>query len=351
MWYYGAVEGEAVSDHQHIVPRGYLRNFAVDGSVGMLLIETGERRRPSVADAGVRSDFYTRTRPSGEKSYDIEAVSIASVEDGGLPVLREIRQRWPLSGDEKASAAMFIGLQLVRGPRWMEWQRAFTKQTLEDFDADGLFAPGSRKHGVSEEEIKRAHADHFDKATTRLVDMLAIGAKAGSVLGSMHWSLLSFDRDLLGTSDHPVAVWPLSMTAREPSSIQAAEAGALNLLEVRFPVDPRTALLMSWQDEPDTPDPIDVSALHAWNLNSFSLAEAEKQWFYRPGTRPRAKHQRWLPLAPELFPGYSPAAAVGSNLRGLTARDANRSRRTGPLREDDLRCEIHYMPQPSSTAA
>src|SRR5947207_2822057 len=97
----------------HVIPRGYLRSFAVDDRIVMHRAgETAGVEIP-VSKAGVLNNFYRRHRPDGTPIYDFEW-SLEHIERRAPKILREIAQRWPLSLEEKAILAEFIGIQLVR---------------------------------------------------------------------------------------------------------------------------------------------------------------------------------------------------------------------------------------------
>jgi hypothetical protein len=83
--------------------------------------------------------------------------------------------------------------------------------------------------------------------------MLELVPKVATLLGHMHWTLLRFGRDRLATSDCPVVPWPLADRAR-----------------------PRLTTTR--------------------NLNAFVAAQAEREWFYRPGAfvRPASGRSRGL---------------------------------------------------------
>jgi Protein of unknown function (DUF4238) len=151
--------------------------------------------------------------------------------------------------------------------------------------------------------------------------MLALSRRGAQIMGSMHWTLLEFARPWLATSDHPVVLWPLSLSSRQPTkSANLFEGGLLNTLEARFPVSPNHALLMTWLDTADEDSPvIKCRKETAANLNAFTVAEAEHQWFHLPGTvAPRAAGQL-LPIAPSVFTGYSAETALDSFRRSQTA--------------------------------
>jgi hypothetical protein len=60
-----------------------------------------------------------------------------------------------------------------------------------------------------------------------------------------------------------------------------------NLLEVRVPVSPRLAVLMTWGNRPDDPEPVEISEQQAVNLNAFTVAGTDEEWFHLPGPAPR----------------------------------------------------------------
>ena len=332
-------------DHSHIVPAGYLRLFAdEDKRISTVLVDSGKEILPGVRDAGVRGGgHYKRTRPgTGERTDDIETVSIQSIEDDALPILQNLDDLWPLSGDHKVKLAMLFGLQLVRGPRWFEWHDEFTTESVDRYRAMGEFETTATDHGVPESKVYQANLEHLLSSTQRLTTMMFLTAKVTSSMGSMSWSRVAFDRPRLITCDHPVVAWPMTDHARRPEPTRPAAIGILNFLEVRVPLNPWEALLMTWRDAPDDPEPIRASRYHAEILNSFTRAEADKQWFYKPGTRPRFGSGAYSPISAELLDRYTARTALRGELRRrvgeeLTAAVGNRSRKA----------EIHYLPQPT----
>jgi hypothetical protein len=73
---------------------------------------------------------------------------------------------------------------------------------------------------------------------------------------------------------------------------------------------------MTWPDLPDdehvrTPGTRD----HAANVNAFTVASADRQWFHWPGTSPPATSGNLRPLSLELVPNYTETAAASSQRR------------------------------------
>jgi hypothetical protein len=326
-------------DHTHVVARMYLRHWAnSDERIKMVLVQSGDEVMPGINDAGVRAGIYKRERPSGVRSDDIETDSIQPIESAAAPLLADIRNAWPLSIEDKMAMAMFIGLQLVRGPRWFAWHDEFTDANLAGYREQGAFAPMPGED-ASEEEIYERNVELHQSATQTLMKMLQLSATAASALGSMNWSLIEFGGPALATSDHPVVVWPISDKGRPPRPTVPASIGLVNFLEVRFPISPNLALLLTWRGQPDEARPLKGGAHHAKNINAFTIAEAEKAWFYKPGTRPKSAGGYWLPISPELVPDYSIRTAQSAPIRQLVQRDL--MRRAG---KGSLKAEIRYWP-------
>lgn len=90
-------------------------------------------------------------------------------------------------------------------------------------------------------------------------------------------------------------------------------SGMLKTVEVRLPLSPQLSLLMTWLPEPDAEKPVAGARHHPRNLNAFTVAEAEQQWFYAPDTRPPLGTGTFLPISTDLYVGYD--AATAWNLR------------------------------------
>ncbi len=331
-------------DHSHIVPAMYLRRWADENDcLEMLLVEHGSTKRVPVKEAGVRGGgFYKRERPSGERSDDIETVSLHRIENATAPILRGLEDQWPLDGNQKATVAMFVAAQLVRGPRWFEWHKRFAVDNLGRFREEGRFKPRPGTQ-ATEEEIHRAALEHVQGSTERLMTMLRLTSRIASAFGSMHWSLIRFSSPALATSDHPVVVWPPADRGRSAEPASPGEIGIGNLFEVRLPTSPSTAVLMTWRDVPDDSSPLRGRTHHAENLNAFTIAEAEKAWFFGSGARrPRCRSGNWMPVAPELVSGYSIHEAAFSQRRRDILTDLQG--RIGEEIEAALEARIRHIP-------
>jgi hypothetical protein len=298
-------------DHSHIVPEHYLENFAIGGMIAMRLVGWPTSKSVSTRDAAVRKAFYSRTRPDGSRIDDVEW-SLAQLEGVTAELLRNVAAAWPPERDTKSKLAELFAYQLIRGPQWKDWHEDFTRRFTANYQRDE--AQSAEDHVAIE-----VAGQHLLTDTPRLTRMLSLGTKITAILASMHWTLLEFDRPWVVTSDHPVVMWPFYERARAPQPT-SMNAGVLETLEVRVPISPQQAILMTCSDDPDDESPyVRGRRDHAANLNAFTIAQADPQWFHQPGASTPAACGRLLPLSTQLFHGYTAAAASSSRRRDRTS--------------------------------
>lgn len=304
-------------DRSHIVPQTYLRNFAINDQLAMRLVGESGSKTVNVRDAAVRRAFYRRQRPDGTDIDDIEW-SLSHIESAVTTLLRGLHPAWPLDLEKKASLAEFVAVQILRGPRWQEWHSEFVPSAIAEQRADGLPGLDGVAEVVAGDNILSKFEKKIREPTYRYTRMLSLVPKVASILASMGWTLLTFRRPQLVTSDHPVVVWPLRCSAAKPRHLGFA-AGILETLEIRIPISPTLALLMTWREE-DASDPVGGKVHHERALNAFTVAHAQRQWFHRPGVSPPLGTGRFAPIGPEVHPGYTAIAAENSPLRAEVAR-------------------------------
>jgi len=153
--------------------------------------------------------------------------------------------------------------------------------------------------------------------------MMSTAVTASAVFASMHWTLVEFDSPLVATSDHPLVLWP-GVESRSPTATEITQIGVLECVDIRLPLSPTHAVLMTWSDHPDDEHArVRGSRDHGANLNAFTVASADRQWFHRPGTPPPRASGNLRPLSLELVPGYTPVAAAASGRRARVSKIAN----------------------------
>jgi hypothetical protein len=309
----------AGSSHSHVVPRLSLRPFAEGASIAMRLLPDDEMRIVGVADAAVRTNIYGIKRSDGTYSYAIEDV-LCQIESRTAPILRELPERWPLSHSEKATVAQFLGLQSVRGPHWRNFYRDHANDWVETVVAEEPERLGISSRENLKPDFKVAAKNWLNSDQQRLKQMLSVINKAGSVIGSMHWTLLWSPGKGFITSDHPLVKWPLRRRSAVPCVNREAD-GLLPTLEIRFPLRPDLCLLMTWLDaaDPDVAPRVPIHVIK--NINAWTRANAERQWFHHPQVTPRIGSGEQFPVSPEIIPGYDAAAAHCSQRRKQTSNN------------------------------
>lgn len=296
----------------HIVPRVYLANFAHDGKIGTHLVnDRGRYLILPIEGVGTRRRYYRRKRPDGSLIDDIEW-SLSKGESASAPVLQAFDADWPLPLEDRAKLAELFAYQLLRGPRWESEHTRSVDESIDEYR--------NLERLKSEDEEKARELLGGD--THRFIQMLRIGPTAASILGSMHWTLLRFESPVVVTSDHPVVPWP-GAGPRSPQATEVLRHGLLECVEVRLPLSPTRAVLMTWADKVDDEDTlVDAKPHHAGNLNAFTVASADAQWFSLPGTSPPIGSGSFLPLSTQLITGYTASTAAGSSRRRRTLAEA-----------------------------
>lgn len=307
----------------HIVPAGYLRGFADGSMITRHDVAAANEGVRSVRSVGVRERPYSRQRPDGTRIDDIEW-SLSQLEQH-VGVLRKAEELYPYTLEDRSIIAQWAGLQQVRGPRWFqehdeqldEFIEQLGERGLPDVDALRMIPPA---------RLRQAGAG-LRGSTDRLMLMIRSMHQATAAFMAMHWTVLVFRSPVLATSDHPIVLWPATDQPRRPAD-GAGKCGLLETLEVRYPLTARTCLLMTWQAGPDPDRVVAGKHHHAKNINAFTIAQADEEWFSLPETSPpvAAADERLLPLGPELCPGYNAEDVVHSDRRALVEQQVREMR-------------------------
>jgi hypothetical protein len=281
----------------HIVPRTYLLSFAEAGKIAMRLRGEQTTRVMAVEKVATRNRYYRRTRPTTGQSIDDVEWSLSVLEEKIAPVIRAlvVERRWPLPPLEKAQLAELFAVQMLRGPSWQGW----AERAVEDAHARG--------------------APDGPLDTARLTLMLQLSRPLTTLLGSMQWLLVAFHSPLLATSDEPVVIWPYPARSRSATDPPPAFEFQ-HLLEVRVPVSPHLAIVMTWADAGDAA--AEGRREDAANLNAFTVGQADRQWFHLPSATAPIASGRLLPLSPHFLPGYGPVAVAASQRRDQASKYA-----------------------------
>lgn len=298
----------------HIVPRCLLAAFSEDEKVDLRVDHELVPGPVSIEDAAVRHTYYRRTRPDGTAIDDGEW-SLNKIESAAAPLLANLSEIWDsLKIESKGTLAEFFAVQAVRGPRWKSWWLGQTKAAVDKWRREpepllhnGLWIPMTHRT-INEFE------DQALENTAWLTRMFSISKKIAEVFGSMRWTLVEFEEPFLAMSDHPVVEWPLDVDYRQPEPNREG-VGALNLLEVRVPVSPSQAILMTWSDEVGLTARVRASREVGSNVNAFTVANSERQWYSKPGRSTPLATGFLEPIAPFIFDGYCRESVEESKVR------------------------------------
>lgn len=281
--------------HMHIVTRAYVEGFAApDGTVDCHFVDGRPSRDLATSNVGVRTNFYAYRRSDGSRSTAPEDM-MQPLESAAIPVVRGAPDNWPLRHRERGTLSEFLALQLVRTPAWQAFYAGLRERTLAGQRQDW--------HEVMSDDEWNRFAKHMRSDAQRFTAMFRQPPKVGTLLASMHWTLLRFGSDRLITSDQPVVAFGGTPTGSAFEVV--ARRGLAHVPEFRFPLSPRCALIACWADRPYDAD-LRGSPAQARRINHSVKAQADVQWFSRPGTRPSHSFGDPQPLTYGLFPEYGP---------------------------------------------
>lgn len=299
----------------HIVPRSYLMNFAVEEQL-QLNVDGRQLPHPvSIDDAAVRKTFYRRTRPDGTTIDDVEW-SLSQMESALAPIIQDVKGHWPPRLElVKAPLAEFFAFQFVRGPRFKKWREDKLRGWIEELrrNPEPIRLPSGLLVAVTQKRINEIE-DRALSETEWLTRMMVISGSLLAIFLGMTWHLVEFDQPCLAISDHPVVSWPKAGGPRMPRP-NLEDLGALNFLEIRAPISPTLALLMTWSSPPDGQEIIAGTEELAANINAFTIANADRQWMSMPGTEVPIAHGLLDPVSPDVVPDYGPTQAEASPVR------------------------------------
>ncbi len=302
----------------HIVPATYQRNFAVDDRVAVHVVgKPGSCFPLAVENAGTRERFYRRQRNDGSEIDDIEA-SLSELELLAGPVLAAVTGGAPIDEEAKGALTQFFAMQLVRGPMFFSTVRDTAAAVIaEEVRPETVTAEVWHRYDGDINAIRHAARDAFWRQ--RFADMLGRGQKVSSILGCMRWRVLRFAEPVVAYSDQPIVVWPLGRLAIDEQPEQPT-LGPLAAFEIRVPISPRLILLMTWDDSSDATLPIDAPPIFAAESNALVIAQADKQWMHRRGSRPPIARHVMRPISEVLDPTYSHQVAKYAQRRRAAMR-------------------------------
>lgn len=300
----------------HVLSRCVLAQWA--DQAGQVCVVTppnliARRRRPE--KVAYRHNFWGHhlgVRAGAERFF-------AEIENDVAKLLPEFRDRWPFvfGEDDWCTTACLLAVHLWRNPAG--------RQRLDAIQRLALANQLPRLERQFSSEAINAFLAHVTSDGFRADTMIRNLRQAVSLLGSMHWALLEFDERLLATSDQPLSIAPIVRPGESGNVGAFLDRPLLECEEIRFPVGPRHALLLTWHDGLADGTVIRADDGIAAQLNRAVVGQADEQWFYHPDRRPTTLIPRNLgdascsAIGRTLIPGYGWHAAIASDRRARAA--------------------------------
>lgn len=301
----------------HLASECYLAQWA--DSYGRLCVVTppnpaSEQRKP--AKVGWRAKLWS----ADPRVRRIVEQNLNRIESDAADLLRRIDDEWPIKPGSPpwVALSLFIAIHL--------WRNPFGLARLRDAGHLVLANEASRY----EEMVGTLRFEQFVAAVSsdayRANVYLRNLPRAGSLIGSMHWTLMDFDRPLLATSDVPVTVVPI-LDVGNAAPVQPLPIGSLlDCEEIRFPLNPAQALVMTWLDRAGPPPRVQGDDELAAHLNRAVIRQADRQWFHIPARRPTTllASDLGVNLCPQIgrlvHAGYGTGSARASARRSRTTQ-------------------------------
>jgi hypothetical protein len=129
-------------------------------------------------------------------------------------ILQGIERDWPLSEDSRSTLAEYLALQAVRSPAWDQSYRVMTEDWLRT----------KRSNYDCTDEQWQGLVEHVTGDSHRHESMVEQLAKMTTLVGSMHWTLVTFSIATLWT--WRIASRPGACPIREQSRAIAACRGS-----------------------------------------------------------------------------------------------------------------------------
>jgi uncharacterized protein DUF4238 len=290
---------------QHVLPQFYMRAFANDRAQINVFPRMGasgptQPHTTGISNVLVERDFYTITGEEGEDSFILEE-AFSQLEGAAAGALRVmLDEGLALSDDQRSAWSEFMAAQVTRGRHFREvtsgWVDKAMKGVLqviasqapdeyiERMSAEIAEQGDPLMATLKPERIRQALSRQRYSVVPSKEHLIELSFAAHEKLTDMFfilaWKLLRFPEPCLITSDHPVSYW------HEPGPQDGLRGiGPLTAREIRIPLSPSVALLLTWPPAIDEVDDVEHEGdeLIARCLNRDLLVwPASEQWLTSP---------------------------------------------------------------------
>ena len=287
----------------HLVPKFYLRRFSRRDQVRVVTRDLAKSFIANIADASVRTHYYSVDLPDGTRSSAVEGF-LSHVEGSAAQVMHDLDDGRLPNAKGRATFARFLALQIARTQDDRrardEAGTALARRMLElapiDWAAGLLTRKLGREPTESEIDAKR-HAmralapevalEHTQNS--HIEAMLSMADYLVDFLLDRQWSIMVFRDPILLTGDAPVVCY-------SPQSEQGFwGVGVANAGFVAFPVSTRRALVMFRADVGLKPAQLQGTRLFAHGMNEQLAYQCEELIFHHPDI----KHEELIELPPK----------------------------------------------------
>ncbi|WP_460800189.1 DUF4238 domain-containing protein [Microbacterium sp. GXF0217] len=224
----------------HTVPRTYLSGFSSGLQLTAVSIHTGKTHGVSIRDATVLRNFYTVPEDDANPNSFEDALGAVETPAGAL--LQKIAAgQWPLTEAERATFAVYLTLQYMRGPdhrrqlsQLLNAELRHLAESAPDELSEMMALPGAPlgldllTEELPASLVAAAHLTQISTWIPRHVEFFLL----------RRWQLVRFSKPSLITSDAPITPFA------DPAGESSVALGIANLYALLFPVNRYLGLQM-----------------------------------------------------------------------------------------------------------
>ena len=252
------------------MPQHYLRRWSPDGKrVLVMRLPVSEGGFvASTRDLAVETNLYAIETPEG-LDQTVERDITRPIDDGFSRAI-EALLRGEFGAVSVMDLATAVGFQFARGP---EVKAQLEHIATEVARAKEKFSSLFQGEGVDEAAL----ASIVEKPAQNewVTSLLSSIARMAAVFGGMRWHFVYFPEPMLVTSDSPISFW-----RRESLDRGNIGLGLMSVDEVRLPLAPTLALVMSWESGQTQAVTGDAAMARELNIGTCEFAMRQRVFAY-----------------------------------------------------------------------